>query len=204
MCQIFYLPPGTRLNPELAERERASNPDGWGAMQATGLQVSSVYGKGARGLQAIVQRLNDAADTPRALHLRWASKGSKGYHNQHPVMIRGVQIGLMHNGTVEREKFTDDANRKSDTVMVSHWLESLMPEVESNTRFLKVAAEVLPLVCWKSRWLLMSRTGEVLRLGQWQWSERYGIWTSQHLAEDWETKKIAVDHWDVGVGGGEK
>jgi len=201
MCQIFYLRPGQTVDPEVVEAERKENPHGWGSMEWDPRrgEVFTHWGRGSGGLRELVETFNSSEMRvrPRAIHLRWASKGAKGILNQHPFLLNQRDIALMHNGTVGREKFTDDKGKVSDTRMVADWLEKLIGEMELRVA-MKLAAEVLPLVDQGSRWLLMASDGTVLRLGEWKWQERLGVWTSQHLSEGWLERKVKWDNFGKG------
>lgn len=197
MCQIFYLRPGQTVDPEVVEAERKENPDGWGTVEhdvRRGLVVE--WGRGKTGLMRAVEKLNspELRGSVRAVHLRWASKGSKGEENLHPFLLNQRDIALMHNGTVEREKFTDPKKKMSDTAMVAEWLEGLTGEMELGLA-MKVIAEVLPLVDQVSRWLVMGADGTVVRLGEWKWQEGLGLWTSQHLGEGWNERKVKWERY---------
>jgi hypothetical protein len=109
MCVIIVKEPGVTVPFDKLKSACIVNPDGWGAIVSDRgkAEVMRVFDPKGNSPDDIAKTLEQAKDLPLALHLRYATHGSKSVENCHPfdVMLPakdGKHIVLMHNGTMSR------------------------------------------------------------------------------------------------------
>lgn len=105
MCLIIVNQTGkTRHNEQYLQFAYDNNPDGFGMMWAVNGKVHRA--KGFHSFDEIMQDVSAIEEYPHALHFRYRTEGAVSWDNLHPFQVlhtekHGVDLSLMHNGTLE-------------------------------------------------------------------------------------------------------
>lgn len=120
MCVILHLPPKVTFPFDKISTACTVNPDGYGLLvkDRGKFEVIRDYNPKGNDPDAVFNRLVDAEEQERYLHLRFSTVGAKDLLNTHPFHVKtdpdtGEEIWMMHNGTLTGWRSSD----KCDTLL---------------------------------------------------------------------------------------
>ena len=180
MCIIVYKPEGEKLpSTDTLRACWENNPDGAGLMWPDGRRVHISKGymtwdEFEASLNEVTSRI-DVEATPMALHFRIATHGKVSPACCHPFAVKDsyermrqtkiyAEVGFMHNGTLsglETNESTSDSMAFAKSVLVP--LKAMCQDFLDNEKALRI----IDGSTQGSRFLLMSKTGDVRTFGQW-------------------------------------
>jgi hypothetical protein len=128
MCLILVRDPKVELDFEDIKHAVINNPDGWGYVipDRGKLEVRRFFDPKGTDPEEVAHVLEDAIDHKVFLHLRFCTAGERSKENVHPFPAlqqrkHGMQVWVMHNGTVSEYK-----NTKTNLSDTYHFTEQLI------------------------------------------------------------------------------
>lgn len=186
MCLIIEKEPGFEIDYDKLKIACVVNPDGYGlswVQDGRLMQIKSIEKNDHVKIKALLQKHKEKK---LWLHLRHATVGSVNAENCHPffpVVEPGLDIGFMHNGTLQDfnykdSKLSDSANFAVMVVkpMYLRSLALLGPEKTLNDFF---AQKVLKAYAWShSIFVLFDNFGNSIKINGDKGEQHEGWWSS--------------------------
>ena len=180
MCVIIHKPAGIEVpSINVLENCHNNNPHGIGMMFNDPSTNTVIIRKGFRNPQELLETIMQCehelgicmTDVELVIHFRFATHGEISPNNCHPFPTIPIEevlcntnvscsCGIAHNGIID---FVDDDPKLSDTMMfVVHYI------ADMDFYDIYKARNLIEYAIGTDKFIALSGTGEVLKLGEWE------------------------------------
>lgn len=202
MCLIIHKEKDINVPYDLLEDAFYRNSDGWGIMYYNDVEKCPYFVKG-KALSTLWSEVQKRQHLEIVIHMRFMTHGAVCESNTHPFILGNSGILMMHNGIIPNMEVHEV---KSDTFLFAELLASSLNADSQyffkNDNYIKEIVEI----GGNSRFCFMLSNGEIIKCGNYAWTEWKGLHLSNTYAWSLHSphysyyKGKSYSYTDVGYG----